>query len=54
MKSYLHKYSIDFNKTFAAIIKLIAFKVLLAIITFYNLDIDKINIKIVFLYSLIN
>lgn len=35
-------------------VKLVAFKVLFAIAAYYDLDIDQIDIKTAFLYSLIN
>lgn len=39
---------------FAAIIKPIIFKVLFTIVTYYNLDINQIDVKMAFLYRIIN
>lgn len=38
----------------AAIVKWMAFRVLFAIAAYYNLNINQIDIKIAFLYDLIN
>lgn len=54
IKKYLQQYDIDFDQTFAAIIKPIAFRVFFAIAVFYNLDINQIDVKTAFLYSLID
>lgn len=54
VKNYLQYFSIDFDKTFIAIVKSIAFKVLFLITVYYNLDIDLINIKTAFFYDFIN
>lgn len=49
IKNNLQWLNIDFNKTFTIIIKLIAFKILFAIIVYLNKNIYLINIKIIFL-----
>lgn len=54
MKGFLQQFSINFDQTFATVVKSIAFRVLFAITTFYDLDINQIDIKTVFLYSLID
>lgn len=54
VKSYLYQFSINFDQTIIAIIKLMAFRVLFVIVTFYDLDIDQIDIKTTFVYGLIN
>lgn len=54
MKEYFKKYGIDFNQTFAAVIKPIVFRIIFTIIKFYNLDIDSIDVKTAFLYELID
>lgn len=54
MYGYLQQFGINFDQTFATVVKLIAFRVLFAITAYYNLDIDQIDVKIAFLYSLIN
>lgn len=53
VKSYLQQFEVDFDQTFAAVVKPIAFQVLFAIAVYYNLDIDKRDIKTAFLYDLI-
>lgn len=54
VKGYFQQFGIDFDQTFAAIVKLMAFRVFFTIAAFFNLDIDPIDIKIAFLYGLIN
>lgn len=44
----------DFDQTFKVVIKPIIFQVLFAISTYFNLNIEQIDIKIAFLYSLID
>lgn len=44
----------DFDQTFAAVIKSMVFKILFAIATVFNLDIDQIDVKTTFLYNFIN
>lgn len=51
VKGYLQQFGIDFDQTFAAVVKLMAFRVLFAIAAFYNLDIDQIDVKTAFLYG---
>lgn len=54
VKSYLQQYKVDFDQTFAAVVKPIAFRVLFAIAAFYNLDINQMDVKTAFLYGLID
>lgn len=54
MRGYLQLFSIDINQTIVAIIKLIAFRVLFAISAYYDLNINQIDIKTAFFYSLID
>ncbi len=51
---YLQELGIDFNQTFAAVVKPMAFRVLFAIAAYYDLNIDQIDIKTTFLYGKIN
>lgn len=44
----------NFDQTFIIVIKTKAFQVLFTIITYYNLDIEKMYIKTVFLPIIIN
>lgn len=48
VKDNLHQFGIDFDQTFAAMVKLMAFRV------FFKLDIDQIFVKTVFLYDFID
>lgn len=54
IKGYLPQFKIDFNQTFAAVIKSMAFRVFFSIEAFFNLNIDKIDVKTAFLYDLID
>ena len=54
VKGYSQQYRVDFDQTFVVIIKLIAFRIFFAVVAFYNLDIDQINVKIALLYSFID
>ena len=54
IKGYLQQYSVDYNQTFAAVVKPIAFRALFAITAYYNLKIKQMDIKTAFLYGLIN
>lgn len=40
VKGYLQQYGVDFDQTFAVVVKPMAFRVLFAIAAYYNLDID--------------
>ena len=54
VKGYLQQYGVDFDQTFAAVIKPMAFRVLFAIAAYYDLDIDQMDVKTAFLYGLID
>ncbi len=54
VKGYLQQFGIDFDQTFAAVVKSMAFKVLFAIAAYYDLDIDQMDVKTAFLYGLID
>lgn len=54
VQSYLQQFGIDFNQIFAAVVKLMAFKILFAIAAYFNLGINQIDIKTGFLYKMIN
>ncbi len=54
VQSYLQQFGIDFNQTFAAVVKPMAFRVLFAIATYYDLDIDQMDVKTAFLYGIID
>lgn len=54
MRGYLQQFGIDFDQIFAAVVKPMAFRVLFAIATYYNLNIDQMNIKTTLLYGIID
>ena len=54
VKSNLQQFGITFNQTFTALVKPMAFRVLMAIAAFYDLNIDQMDQKIVSLYELID
>ena len=54
VKGYLQQYSINYDQTFAVVVKPIAFKALFAITAYYDLEIKQIDIKTAFLYRPIN
>ena len=54
VKGYLQKYGVDYNQTFTAVVKHIAFRALFAITTYHNLKIEQMDIKTTFLYRPIN
>ncbi len=54
VKGYLQQFGVDFDQTFAAVVKPMVFRVLFAVAAFFDLDIDQMDIKTAFLYGLIN
>ncbi len=54
VKGYLQQFGVDFDQTFAAVVKPMAFRVLFAIAAYYDLDIDQMDVKTAFLYGLID
>ncbi len=54
VKGYLQQFGVDFDQTFADVVKPMAFRVLFAIAVFFDLDINQMDVKIAFLYGLIN
>jgi hypothetical protein len=42
---------LDYNETFALVVKLINYKLLFALIVAYNLEIEQIDVKTAFLYG---
>ena len=54
VKGYLQQFGVDFDQTFAAVVKPMAFRVLFAIAAFFDLDIDQMDVKTAFLYGLID
>lgn len=54
VKGYFWKFKVEYDQTFAAIIKQMVFKVFFAIAAFFNLDIKQVDLKRIFLYDFIN
>ena len=54
VKGYLEQAGIDFEQTFAAVVKLMAFRALFAIAAFYDLNIEQMDIKTAFLQDIID
>lgn len=54
VKGYLQQFGIDFDQTYAAVVKPMAFRVLFAIAAYFDLDIDQMDVKTAFLYDLID
>ncbi len=54
VKGYLQQFGVDFDQTFAAVVKPMAFRVLFAIAAFLDFDIDQMDVKTAFLYGLID
>ncbi len=54
MQSYLQQFGIDFDQTFAAIVKPMAFRVFFAIAAYLDLDINQMDVKTAFLYGMID
>ena len=48
VKGYLQQVGVDFDQTFAAVVKPMAFRILFAITAFYNLDIEQMDVKLLF------
>lgn len=53
MKKYLQQYRVDFNQTFAVVIKPKAFCVFFAIAAFYDQNIEQMDANTTSLYGLI-
>ena len=54
VKGYLQQFGVDFDQTFAAVVKPMEFRVFFAIAAYYDLDIDQMDVKTAFLYGLID
>ena len=54
VRGYLQQFGINFDQTFAAVVKPIAFRVLFAITAYYDLNINQMDLKTAFLYGLID
>ena len=54
VKGYLQQYSVNYDQTFAVVVKPMAFRALFTIAAYYDLKIKQIDVKTAFLYRLIN
>lgn len=54
VRGYLQQFGVNFNQTYTAVIKPLVFRVQFAVVAYYDLDIDQMDIKIAFLYDLID
>ncbi len=54
VQGYLQQYRVDFDQTYAAVVKPMAFRVLFAIAAYYDFDIDQMDMKTAFLYGFID
>ena len=54
VKGYLQQYGIDFEQTFAAVVKPMAFRALFAIAAYHDLEIEQMDVKTAFLYGTID
>ena len=54
VRGYLQQFGVDYDQTYAAVVKPMAFRVLFAIAAYYDLDIDQMDMKTAFLYGLID
>lgn len=49
IKGYLQQFGVDFDQTYASVVKPMAFRTLFALAAFFNLDIDQMDVKMSFL-----
>ena len=54
VKGYLQQFGIDFDQTFASVVKPMAFRFIFAVAAYYDLDIDQLDVKTAFLYGIID
>ena len=54
VKNFLQQYDIDFDQTFVFVVKSMTFRILFVVVVFLNLKIQQMNVKIAFLYELID
>ena len=54
IKGYLQQFGVDFDQTYASVVKPMAFRTLFALAAFFDLDIDQMDVKTAFLYGLID
>ena len=54
VKGFQQKYNTNYFETFASVVRLIAYKILFALVAAYNLKCEQINVKSVFLNAVIS
>jgi hypothetical protein len=54
IQGFKQQKGLDYNKTFASVVKPMSYKLLFALTAAYNLKIEQINVKTAFLYGEIN
>ncbi len=54
VKDYLQQFGVNFDQTFAAVVKSMTFRFLFAIAVYYDLDIDQMDVKTAILHGLID
>ena len=54
IKSYLQQAGVDFDQTFAVVVKPMAFRALFPIAAFYDLDIEQMDVKTTFFHDIID
>lgn len=54
IKGYLQQFGVDFDQTYASVVKPMASRTLFALAAFFDLDIDQMDVKTSFLYGLID
>jgi hypothetical protein len=51
VKGFMQQYGVNYDQTFAAVVKPMAFRALFAIAAYYDLDADQLDVKTAFLYG---
>lgn len=54
IKGYLQQFGVDFDQTYASVVKPMAFRTLFALAAFFNLDINQNDVKTAFFYCFID
>ena len=54
VKGYLQQYGLDYDQTFAAVVKPVAFRILFALAAYHDLDVDQMDVATAFLNGVID
>ena len=54
VKGYLQQYGLDYDQTFAAVVKPMAFRILFALAAYHDLDVDQMDVATAFLNGVID